>query len=61
MNVRLDSSDGDIAACAETKDGLSEYVIPLRCEITGKRALFFEFIHEDTDKQICEFDCFTFE
>ncbi len=61
VNVRLDSSDGDIAACAETKDGLSEYVIPLRCEITGKRALFFEFIHEDTDKQICEFDCFTFE
>lgn len=61
VNVHVDSSDGDIAAFALLEDSQSEYVMPLDCKITGKHALFFEFINEDADKQICEFDCFTFE
>lgn len=59
--VRIDSADGDIIAKAETEPKRNEYIVTLDVKVTGKHALFFEFLCDATDTDICEFDCFTFE
>ncbi len=61
INVRLDSYQGDIVASIEC-DGVSdsdEIKINLASDITGKHAVYFEFI-SDEPGIIAEFDRFTF-
>lgn len=61
VEVRLDSADGELAAKFRTEAGKNEYTAELMTDITGKHALFFRFMHDDPNTDICEFDCFTFE
>lgn len=61
VNVRLGSADGRIIAKVATENERQEYTVPVEAEVKGKQALFFEFLFDDSEKDICEFDCFTFK
>jgi len=60
VNVRVDDYQGDIIATFNMKKGDTKAQAPLLKEVTGKRAVYFEFLSE-SDNVIAEFDLFTFD
>jgi len=60
VNVRVDDYQGDIIATFNMKKGDTKAEAPVTKEVTGKRAVYFEFLSESTEN-IAEFNLFTFD
>ncbi|MBO4386373.1 MAG: family 43 glycosylhydrolase [Treponema sp.] len=60
VNVRLDEYKGKLVAAFQMNKGESFAKADLLCGITGKHALYFEFLSESKNV-IAEFDTFTFD
>jgi len=60
VNVRVDDYQGDIIATFKMKEGDTQAEAPVTKEVTGKRAVYFEFLSESTEN-IAEFNLFTFD
>jgi len=60
INVRVDDYQGDIIATMNMKKEDTKAQASLTKEVTGKRAIYFEFLSE-SDNVIAEFNLFTFD
>ena len=60
ISIRTDSYDGNVIASAEVTEDAKEVVFGLSEKVTGKHAVYFEFITEDEDSRAV-FDTFTFD
>ena len=60
VSIRLDSYDGKVVAATTANEDSKELVFALEEKITGKHAVYFEFITDDDDKRAL-LDVFTFE
>lgn len=58
VNVRVDSYHGRIISCLHFKSGEQEKTQTVDCGVTGKHAVYFEFLMEEGT---AEFDRFTFD
>ena len=61
--LRIDSCGGPTAAEGEAAPGAETVILPLKTEITGKHAVYFEFTgeKENDPSPLAEFDRFTFD
>lgn len=60
VNVRIDDYKGRIVAILEPDRGKTEATAALMSGVTGKHAVYFEFLAE-ADGAVAEFDKFTFD
>jgi len=60
VNVRVDSYQGEIIATFDMKKGDTKAQAPVTKEVTGKRAVYFEFLSQSPEV-IAEFNLFTFD
>ena len=60
IKIRLGSYDGEVVASKDIVSDADEVVIDLNKKITGRHAVYFEFICKDDDKRAV-FDIFTFD
>ena len=51
VNIRIDSYDGEVVASAKADEDSEELVFEIGKKITGKHAVYFEFITDDDDKR----------
>jgi len=60
VNVRIDSYQGEIIATFDMKKGDEKATAELINDVTGKKAVYFEFL-SDSPEVIAEFNLFTFD
>ena len=60
ISLRLDQFDGQIFAAGKVKEESKEIVLTMSGKITGKHAVYFEFVTED-EEQRAVLDTFTFD
>lgn len=60
VNVRINSRDGEIIATVVIEKGKTEADADVKANVTGKKAVYFEFVTEDNDMR-ARFDRFTFD
>jgi len=60
VNVRVESYQGEIIASFDMKKGDTKATAPLTKKVTGKKAVYFEFLSESKEN-IAEFNLFTFD
>jgi hypothetical protein len=60
VNVRVDDYQGEIIATFDMKKGDTKAQAPVTKEVTGKKAVYFEFLSE-SNENIAEFNLFTFD
>jgi len=60
VNVRIDSYQGEIIATFDMKKGDESATAELINDVTGKKAVYFEFL-SDSPEVIAEFNLFTFD
>ena len=60
ISLRLDQFDGQIFAAGKAEEDSKEIVLTMSGKITGKHAVYFEFVTED-EEQRAVLDTFTFD
>jgi len=60
VNIRVDDYKGKVIATHDMKKGDKKFEAQVTSEVTGKRAIYFEFISK-SDNIIAEFSTFTFD
>ncbi|MBQ5769115.1 MAG: hypothetical protein IIV94_09605, partial [Clostridiales bacterium] len=60
VSIRLDSYDGKVVATKAAEEDVKEIVFEITEKITGKHAVYFEFVTENGETRAV-FDTFTFD